>query len=81
MVVCALQVVSAGSVVKLSADLKRLLGDTLFADTEVKLSDGESVCAHAAVLAARWPQFREVSVCTHFSICEVYGVVSRHAIG
>ena len=66
--VCALQVVSAGSVVKLSADLKCLLGDTLFADTEVQLSDGESVCAHAAVLAARWPLFREVSVCTHFSM-------------
>ena len=48
---------------RLSADLGCLLGDTVFADTELKLSDGSSVRAHSAVLAARWPQFREVCVC------------------
>ena len=55
------------SAVRLSADLGCLLGDTVFADTELKLSDGSSVRAHSAVLAARWPQFREVCayVCTY----------------
>ena len=68
--VSSLQRVLAGSVLSLSADLGRLLGDTLFADTELRLSDGASVSAHSAVLAARWPQFREVSVST----CQVVGV-------
>ena len=60
--VSSLQRVLAGSVLSLSADLGRFLGDTLFADTELRLSDEATVSAHSAVLAARWPQFREVSV-------------------
>lgn len=63
----------AGSAVRLSADLGCLLGDTVFADTELQLSDGSSVHAHSAVLAARWPQFREVCayVCTYVNMCGV----------
>ena len=66
---------STGSAVRLSADLGCLLGDTVFADTELKLSDGSSVRAHSAVLAARWPQFREVCVCVCMSQCVGWGGV------
>lgn len=69
-IVSSLQGAQAGSLLKLSADLGHLLGDTLFSDTEVRLSDRASVLAHSAVLAARWPQFREVcGACVYVVPC------------
>ena len=50
---------------QLQNDFGSVLGTSLLADTEVLLGDGTHLPAHAIILAARWPLFRDVSAHKH----------------